>query len=122
MIFNENCLSQTDERAQNNSHTLLASDFSALSVDISFPFFALRPYRTLLRLHNLRAVIFILMCLTTACEIGRAYLSATRTTLVTDRVSSYGAESVLFQFVFLISTATLLRIIEVRKSKSGEKI
>lgn len=76
-------------------------------------------FRTLLRLHNLRAVIFILLLLLAACEIGIAYLWTAR---IADGLHGYDIESVLFFFVYITSTAILLRIIEVRKNKSGERI
>jgi hypothetical protein len=76
-------------------------------------------FRTLLRLHNLRAVIFILLLTTAASEIGVVYLWTARTV---DGALSYGIESVLFFFVSITSTTILMRIIEVRKSKSGERI
>jgi ABC-type transporter Mla maintaining outer membrane lipid asymmetry permease subunit MlaE len=61
----------------------------------------------------------ILICLTAASDIGTAYLLTTRTP---DGVSSYVVESVVFAFASIITTAILLRVIEVRKSKSGENI
>lgn len=74
--------------------------------------------RTLLRFHNLRAVILIVLCLIAACEISVAYLLATHTN---DRASPpYETVSALAFFASIISTAILLRLIEVRKSHSGE--
>lgn len=102
------------ERDENNrTYTLCSFHHSRSS------FFFSTSCRTLLRLHNLRAVILILTCLTTACEIGIACLSMARST---DGVSSYAIESVLCFVASIMSTASLLRVIEVRKSKSGETI
>lgn len=73
--------------------------------------------RTLLRFHNLRAVILIVLCLIAACEISIAYLLMTHTN---DR-APYETMSTLFFLISIISTAILLRLIEVRKSHSGEQ-
>jgi hypothetical protein len=95
---------------------LFSSSFFCLcSLPVLTLLFLSFPHRTLLRLHNLRAVILILNCLTTACEIGRAYLLTTQRT-------SYAMESAGFFLGAIISTAILLRVIEIRKSRSGEKI
>lgn len=93
----------------------------SIMVDVTHPWprFSLTPHRTLLRLHNLRAFILILICLTTACEIGRACLLMTHTTYA---ASSYAVESVLFFLIASVSSGILLRVIEVRKNKSGETI
>lgn len=109
---NENWLSSTAPGDPENNRIYTRYSFSIFT----FLFLSLA-CRTLLRLHNLRAVILILNCLATACEIGIACLLTTRST---DGGSSYGVESVLFFFVSITSTAMLLRIIEVRKSKSGK--
>lgn len=73
--------------------------------------------RTLLRFHNLRAVILIVLCMIAACEISIAYLLMTHTN---DRAAPYETMSTLFFLLSIISTAILLRLIEVRKSHSGE--
>lgn len=70
-----------------------------------------------MRFHNLRAVILIVLCVLAACEISVAYLLMTHTN---DGASQYEAVSALAFFVSIIATAVLLRLIEVRKSHSGE--
>lgn len=60
-----------------------------------------------------------MICLTTACEIGRACLLVAQ---MPDEPTSYGVESVSFILLSITSAAILLRVIEVRKNKSGEKI
>lgn len=79
-------------------------------------------HRTLLRLHNLRAVILILICLTSVCEIGSTYLLVAHTNdnILLKGLMPYVRESACFFFISIITTAVLLRAIEVRKGKSGK--
>lgn len=100
-----------DERKKKNSRHIRYRRF----VDMSFPPFFI--CRTLLRLHNIRAVILILICLTAGCEIGSFAMTRTN-----GEASSYGFESSMFFFTSIVSTAMLIRMIEVRKSRSGEWI
>lgn len=104
-----------DCRQQSESGKMISPTyFVARVLTLLYPLFS---DRTLLRLHNIRAVILLLMCLTTACEIGSLLMTRSH-----DGRSPYGVESALFVFMSITSSAMLLRIIEVRKSKSGEKI
>jgi hypothetical protein len=57
-----------------------------------------------------------------ACDVSTAYLLMTQTNDSGALSSSYETESALFSFIFIISNAILLRLIETRKSKSGEMI
>lgn len=79
--------------------------------------------RTLLRFHNLRAVILIVLCMIAACEISIAYLLMTHTNdraaVAAAAAPPYETMSSLSFFISIISTAILLRLIEVRKSHSG---
>ncbi|CAO1396998.1 unnamed protein product [Diamesa serratosioi] len=76
--------------------------------------------KTLLRLHNLRAVILILICLTSVCEIGSTYLLVAHTNdnIMLKGLMPYVRESACFFFISIITSTILLRVIEVRKGKS----
>lgn len=89
-----------------------------------FFFISRTSHRTLLRLHNLRAVILILICLTSVCEIGSTYLlvAYTNDNILLKGLMPYVRESACFFFISIITTAVLLRAIEVRKGKSGKYI
>lgn len=90
---------------------------------ISFVYFIHNTHRTLLRFHNLRAVILIVLCMISGCDMSSAYLLMAHTNNGRTAVSSlYNTESAVFFFISIISTAVLLRFIEIRKNKSGEMI
>lgn len=78
--------------------------------------FLLLIYRKLLRLHNARSVILIVLCLVSFCDIGIGFLIQQKD----ENLSPYALESVALFSVSTISTAILVRTIEVKKNKSGE--
>ena len=74
-------------------------------------------FRKLLRLHNLRSVLLILLFFANLCDIGLSSLIATHV-----QVSPFLLQSVCLCFLSAISVAASVRIVETRKNKLGKLI
>ncbi|XP_070506650.1 ATP-binding cassette sub-family C member Sur isoform X2 [Chironomus tepperi] len=92
---------------------------NAICACILIKFVPVTQIKTLLRFHNLRAVILLVLCMISGCEMSSAYLLMAHTNDGRTAVSSlYNIESAVFFFISIMSTAIALRFIEIRKNKS----